>query len=86
MPSNELYLVVLPLIHTSSGVVEEVLTLLPDKEFATAFFPDEVAKYVAIFTGRASKYLTGGHVTGYQIHQEDAADGRFIVRVIQDVS
>jgi len=33
MPSNDLYLVVLPLIHISSGLVEQTLTLLPNRDF-----------------------------------------------------
>ena len=86
MPSNPLYLVVRPLIHVSSGLVEQTLTLMPDRNFATEFFPDEVAGYVAMFTNRANKYLPGGHVTDYEAHQEETGDGRFVVRVIQNVS
>lgn len=85
-PSNELYLVVLPLIHVSSGVTEQTLTLLPDKNMATEFFPDEVDAYVTLFLSRANKYLAGGHVTDYAVHREQTPLGRIIVRVIQNVS
>ena len=88
MPNNELYLVVLPLIHLSNnppfGLTEETLTLLPEKKFATEFFPDEVAGYVATFENRI-QLLTGGHVTGYEIHREVTDSGRVIVRVVQNV-
>ena len=83
--SNELFLAVLPLIHTSSGLTEQTLTLFPDRDFATEFFPDEVGGYIATFENRI-KYLTGGHVTGYDIHQEQTEDGRVIVRVVQNVA
>ena len=46
---NDLYLVVLPLIHLSSGLTEQTLTLLPSKDFATEFFPNEVDGYVNDF-------------------------------------
>jgi hypothetical protein len=90
--TNELYLAVLPLMHTSSvhwnlAPTEQVLTLFPDKKFATAFFPDEVADYIALFTMHAER-LTGGHVKGYQCVPEpsDQGGGRVIVKVIQDVA
>ena len=85
MPSNELYLVVLPLIHISSGLVEHTLTLLPDKGFATEFFQNEVDTYVTMFTTRANKYLVGGHVIDYDVQTEPTTDGRVIVRVMQNV-
>jgi hypothetical protein len=91
MASNELYLAILPLIHitpnqvTGFGLTEEVLTLFSDRKFATSFFADEVEGYIDIFKNR-EKYLTGGHVKGYEYHKEDAADGRVIVRVMQHVA
>ena len=87
MPSNDLYLAVLPIIHLGAefGKTEQVLTLFPDRKFATAFLPDEVDGYVATFKHRAETYLTGGHVTGYTIFREPIPDGRVIVRVVQDV-
>ena len=38
MPSNELYLTVLPLIHLGNGLTEQSLTVFPDRNFATEFF------------------------------------------------
>lgn len=87
MPSNELYFVVLPLIHLETdkfGRTEQVLTLLPDRSFATQFFENEVEGYVSTFQNR-TKILTGGHVSGYEIYQEKLANGRVIVRVVQNV-
>ena len=81
----------LPLIHISTtpylgyGMTEQTLTLFPDRNFATVFFPDEVDNYILAFESRAQKYLTGGHVTGYGIHKEPTLDGRVIVRVVQYV-
>ncbi len=88
MATNNLYLTVLPLIHmgrTEFGRTEETITLFPDRNFATEFFPDEVEGYVATFRNRLN-YLTGGHVTGWEIHQEPTDDGRVVVRVVQHVS
>jgi hypothetical protein len=85
MPSNELYFVVLPLINLRSGLTEQTLTLLPGRDFATEFFPDEVEEYLTIFKNRI-KHLTGGHVIGYDLHQEKTDDGRVVVRVVQNVS
>ena len=84
--SNDLYLVVLPLIHLSTGLAEQTLTLLPNRELATEFFDDEVNDYILMFKNRADKYLTGGHVTGYQIEPQPVGNRRVIVRVIQNVS
>ena len=86
IPSNELYLVVLPLIHISSGVTEQTLTLLPDRDMATEFFQDEVEGYIRMFESRANKYLAGGHVTHYTVEREETPTGRVRVRVIQNVS
>jgi hypothetical protein len=85
--NNELYLVVLPLIRLGQefGRTEHMLTLLPDRNFATAFFPDEVDGYIATFRNRAG-LLTGGHVTGYEIHPEPTDDGRIVVRVVQELA
>ncbi len=88
MSSNELYFVVLPLIHLASdrfGRTEQVLTLLPNRDFATEFFPDEVDGYISTFENRI-KYLTGGHVKDYKLIPEKTADNRVIVRVVQNVS
>jgi hypothetical protein len=91
MEPNNLYLMILPLIHISVspnlgfGLTEQTLTLIPSKDWATQFFPDEVETYIATFENRAKLYLTGGHVKGYEIHPEPTDDGRVIVRVVQNV-
>ena len=91
MPTNELYLAVLPIIHVSTnqalgyGLTEQILTVFPDRNFATEFFPDEVDGYIQTFKNR-EKYLTGGHVTGWDVRKEPTADGRVIVRVVQHVA
>lgn len=90
--SNELFLTVLPLIHVSTnaflgyGLTEQTLTLFPDKNLATKFFPDEVDGYILAFQSRAQKYLVGGHVIGYDVKKEETEDGRIIVKVVQHVS
>jgi hypothetical protein len=84
MPSNQLYFVVLPLMSLRTGNTEQTLTLLPNRDFATEFYPDEVQAYLTMFQNRI-KYLTGGHVTGYELRQEKTADGRVVVRVTQNV-
>jgi hypothetical protein len=84
---NELYFVVLPTVHIGGqnhGLTEQVLTLMPDKNFATRFFADELSGYVATFNNRIG-LLTGGHVKGFEIHPEVQEDGRLIVRVVQNV-
>ena len=95
MPSNTLYLAVLPLIRVpsphlgvlgvTSGSVQEFLTLVGEKNLATTFFQDELALYLDTFKASV-KYLTGGHVTGYELLVEDAQDGRKIVKVVQHVA
>lgn len=91
MPSNVLYLAILPIIHVSNtqffgfGLTEEILTLFPDKTFATEFFPDEVDGYVETFNNRL-KFMTGGHVKSWSVIKEPTADGRVIVRVVQHVA
>jgi hypothetical protein len=85
--TNELYFVVLPTVHIggqSHGLTEQILTLMPDKNFATRFFPDEVEGYIATFRNRLG-ILTGGHVRGYDFEPEAQGDGRLIVRVTQHV-
>ena len=82
--NNVLYLAVLPLIHVGDSPfpVEEVLTLYPDKNFATSFFADEIGFYMTLILKRVQN-LKGGHITDYAITTEDADDGRKIIKVIQ---
>ncbi len=82
--SNGLYLVVLPVIHLETGATEQILTLIGDKNLATEFFPDEVDSYTSMFKNR-TKYLSGGHVTGYDYAFEQSDTGRTRVRVTQNV-
>lgn len=87
MPSNELYLTVLPIIHMGKpdfGRTEEILTVFSDKNFATEFFPDEVEGYISTFKNRLP-HITGGHVKAWEIYPEPTDDGRVIVRVVQHV-
>ena len=92
MPVNTLYLAVLPLVHIGSvpfqsfGQTEQVLTLFPEKSFATEFYPDEVGGYVATFKNRAERFLTGGHVLQYEFKELPTDDGRVIVEVVQHVA
>jgi hypothetical protein len=83
---NELYLVVLPMIHmgTPYRPTEQVITLMPERNLATSFFPDEVESYISKVKDN-TRLLTGGHVTGYDFHKEQTGDGRWIVRVMQHV-
>jgi hypothetical protein len=83
-PSNVLYLAVLPIIHIETGATEQVLTLYPDKKFASEFFPDEVDNFISMFT-RRTKFFTGGHVVSYDCQKETTPSGRVIVRVGQYV-
>jgi prepilin-type processing-associated H-X9-DG protein len=85
MPSTDLYLAVMPLVHVKTGLAEETLTLFPDKNFASEFFPEQVDDYINLFQLRANMYFVGGHVTGYEFHKEPTMDGRVIVRVTQNV-
>jgi hypothetical protein len=91
MPTNRLYLAVLPLIHMTPvgpfgfGLTEQTITVFPDRNLATEFYPDEAEHYVLTFKNRADKYLTGGHVTKYDVSTEPTDDGRVIVVVIQHV-
>jgi len=85
--TNILYLTILPMIHADGytfGQVQQMLTLMPDKKFATRFFPDEVASYRQMFMNRQS-YFIGGHVKSYDLFEEDQPDSRIIVRVEQHV-
>jgi len=86
--ANVLYFAVLPQIvvsGTSFGRTEEVLTLVPDKNFASAFFPEDVETYIQVFKNRQGM-LVGGHVREYEIAKEPASAGRFYVRATQHVS
>ena len=82
--SNELYLVVMPMISLANGKAEQYLTLMGGKDFATEFFPDEVGQYELMFKNR-TQYFEGGHVKGYEFNHEPTDSGRVIVKVTQNV-
>jgi hypothetical protein len=101
MPANILYLTVLPLIRpvvvrnalaarvnvvaARPGSVEQVITLFPDRNFATEFYPDEVQFYIDALDANIPA-LSGGHVVRYEIFMEPTNDGRVVVRVVQHVA
>jgi hypothetical protein len=87
MKSNVLYLVVLPVIHLSSGLTEQVLTLLPNKEQGTTFLEAQLNDFSSMFLTRANKYLTGDVVTRYECIAEPVpgAENEYLIRVIQHV-
>jgi hypothetical protein len=82
MPLNRLYVSIIPMIHLTDrfGLTEQVMTLFPDKNFATLFRPDEVDNYLHLLKNRAETYLRGGNVTDYEFQTE--ADGTGMVRVV----
>ncbi len=85
--TNTLYMTILPMIQVDGqaiGLTTQVLTLTPDLNFATRFFPDEVDNYALMFTHR-TRYLTGGHVKEYVLSKVRQTDGRIIVQVDQHV-
>jgi hypothetical protein len=82
--SNELYLMVMPTISLSTGMTDQILTLIGDKNLATEFFEDEVGKYQLMFESR-TKYFKGGHVKDYGFSHEQTESGRVIVKVTQNV-
>ena len=101
MPTNRLYLSVLPVIHLNPppanymvvrmgmfkpfGMPEQILTLFPDRNFATEFYPDEVELYINAIQESTSNFLTGGHVTRYEFIRQPTDDGRVVVMVEQYV-
>jgi hypothetical protein len=65
--------------------VEQVLTLFSDRNLATEFFENEVHDYLRDFQEVANKYLRGGHVVSYEFAAEKTDDGRYVIRVTQNV-
>jgi hypothetical protein len=85
---NVLYFAVFPQIVVSGssfGRTEQILTLVPDRNFASAFSKDEVEAYIQVFKNRLS-HITGGHVTGYDVEEIPATGGRVYVQATQHVS
>jgi hypothetical protein len=83
--SNELYLMVMPTVSLTNGKVDQVLTLIGDRNLASEFFADEVEAVEMMFKNRL-EYFSGGHVKSYEFTQETVDSGRIIVKVIQNVA
>ena len=83
---GDLFLAVLPLVHYSrlfAGTsYEEVMTLLPDRNFATEFKPNEVDQYINAFREAAEEKL-GGPVRRYRYSKYWTDDQRVYVVVNQ---
>ena len=83
---GDLFIAVLPLVHYSrhfSGVsYEEVMTLVPDRDFATEFNPAEVDLYINTFRDAAEEKF-GGPVRRYYYSKHGTDDGRVFVVVNQ---
>lgn len=87
VPSDsDLYLAVLPLVHYSRLFAgerfEEVMTLVPDRNFATEFRPEVVDIYIQTFKNAAEEKF-GGPVRRYDYHKYPTDDGRVYVVVTQ---
>lgn len=81
---NTLYLAVLPIIHLSSGLTEQVLTLFANREQGTLFLESQLNEFTNFFMSRA-KHLTGDVVISYECFGERVDDEYFLVKVIQHV-
>jgi hypothetical protein len=83
---GDLFIAVLPLVHYSrhfAGIsYEEVMTLVPDRNLATEFRPDEVDLYVHTFREAAEEKL-GGPNRRYRYSTHPTDDGRVFVVVNQ---
>jgi hypothetical protein len=82
---NYLFLAVLPLVHYSRHFAgerfEEVMTLVPDRNFATEFRRDVVDIYIQTFKSAAEEKY-GGPVRKFKYEIADAyADNKVVVLV-----
>ena|SRR5271163_51531 len=81
---GDLFIAVLPLVHYSrhfAGVTyEEVMTLVPDRNFATEFQPQDVDKYIYTFREAAEEKF-GGPVRKFHYSKHPTEDGRVFVVV-----
>jgi hypothetical protein len=81
---NDLYLAVLPLVHYSRHFAgesfEEVMTLVPDRNFATEFKVEEVDRYIQTFRNAAEEKY-GGPVRRFKYEKNPTPDGRVYVVV-----
>jgi hypothetical protein len=83
---GDLYLAVLPLVHYSRNFsgerFEEVMTLVPDRNFATEFAADIVDVYIHTFQNAAEEKF-GGPIRRYDYAKYPTDDGRVYVVVTQ---
>jgi len=92
VPSDDdLYLAVLPLVHYSKffagETYEEVMTLVPDRNFATEFLPQDVDKYIETFRNAARPKYTGRvEPDKFLFTKHDAGNGRVYVSATQNVT
>lgn len=81
---NDLYLAVLPLVHYSRHFAgesfEEVMTLVPDRNFATEFSAADVDRYIQTFRNAAEEKY-GGPVRRFKYEKHLAPDGHVYVVV-----
>lgn len=84
--SGDLFLAVLPLVHYSrhfAGIsYEEVMTLVPDRNFATEFPPQYADTYIKTFREAAEEKF-GGPVRRFNYSKHEAENGRVFVVVNQ---
>ncbi len=89
MADDDLYLAVLPLVHYSRQFAgehyEEVMTLVPDRNFATEFRAGEVDRYIETFRNAAEEKY-GGPVRKFKYEKFDAGNDRVYVVVSQHVT
>jgi hypothetical protein len=84
--TGDLFLAVLPLVHYSrhfAGVsYEEVMTLVPERNFATEFPPQVADTYINTFREAAEEKF-GGPIRRYIYSKHEAGNGRIFVVVNQ---
>ncbi len=85
-PDNPLYLAVLPLVHYSrafgGATYEEVMTLVPDRNFATEFGADVVDLYINTFISASDEKFTGRTFRGYKFEKFGTGDGIHVYVVV----
>lgn len=81
---GDLYLAVLPLVHYSRFFAgerfEEVMTLLPERNFATEFLRNDAPLYIQTFRNAAEEKY-GGPVRRFNYTAYDAGNGKVYVVV-----
>jgi hypothetical protein len=83
---GDLFLAVLPLVHYSrafgGATYEEVMTLLPEQNFATEFTEQNVDQYIQTFRDAAEEKF-GGPVRKFAYTKHPTGTGRILVVVNQ---